>query len=542
MFRKELELPITSSVFWTDSTSVLRYIRNDDKRFHTFVSNRLTVIRDGSSVGQWRHVDSKRNHSDVTTRGLSAKALLSDEKWKRGPEFLWLGENSWPKFPASLETSSQDDLEIKEHKRVYSVQLKNFAQPDDKVFAYYSSWHKLRRSMAYLLRYKTWLLNRVRSKFGQPIAQVPSGKVTLTEMKNAEREILMSLQRTFFPKELTQLSKCGQADRAKSVNKSSSISRLDPIMKDGLLLVGGRLRHTRIQTEARNSIILPKKSHVVDLIVRNCHEIFGHVGAVHVEIAHSLDTSSFINALRRFIARRGVPQEIRSDNGTNFTSADKELRTAIGKWNREMIKEFLQQKEILWVFNPPTASHMGGVWERMIRSVRKILNAVLKEQNLTEESLVTLMCEVEAILNSRPLTKISDDPSDLQALTPNHLLLLRAGPSFPPGTFSREDQYTNKRWKQVQYLSDVFWKRWTREYLPMLQERMKWRSFRRNLSVGDIVLVVDDSSPRCLWPLRRVLEVFPNKHDGCVRVARVKTKSGSLLRPITKLCLLEFAK
>ena len=95
-----------------------------------------------------------------------------------------------------------------------------------------------------------------------------------------------------------------------------------------------------------------------------------------------------------------------------------------------MIKEFLQQKEILWVFNPPTALHMGGVWERMIRSVRKIFNAVLKEQNLTEESLVTLMCEVKAILNSRPLTKISDDPNDLQALTPNHLLLLRAGPSF----------------------------------------------------------------------------------------------------------------
>ena len=491
------------------------------------------MIHDGSSVDQWRHVDSKRNPSDVTTRGLSAKALLSDEKWKQGPEFLWLEESSWPRFPASLETSFQDDLEIKEHKRVYSVQLKNLAQPDDKVFAYYSSWYKLQRSVAYWLRYKAWLLNKVRSKFGQPIAQVPSGKVTLAEMKNAEREILMSLQRKFFPKELKQLSECGQADRTKSVNKSSSSSRLDPILKDGLLLLGGRLRHTRIQTEARNPIILPKKSHVVDLIVRNCHEIFGHVGrehvlnllrekfwlvkgratvrrvlntclscrkrnqlpmtqkmadlphervasqeppftyvgvdcfgpfhvkrgrclekrygmlftcltirAVHVEIAHSLDTSSFINALRRFIARRGIPQEIRSDNGTNFTSADKELRQAIGKWNQEMIKEFLQQKEILWVFNPPTASHMGGVWERMIRSVRKIFNAVLKEQNLTEESLVTLMCEVKAILNSRPLTKISDDPNDLQALTPNHLLLLRAGPSFPPGMFSREDQYT----------------------------------------------------------------------------------------------------
>ena len=178
------------------------------------------------------------------------------------------------------------------------------------------------------------------------------------------------------------------------------------------------------------------------------------IRAVYVEIAHSLDTSSFINALCRFIARRGVPQEIRSDNGTNFTSADKELRQAIGKWNQEMIKGFLPQKDILWVFNPPTASHMGGTWERMLRSVRKILNAVLKEQNLAEESLVTLMSEVEAILT--PLTKISDDPSDLQALTPNHLLLLRPGPSFLPGMFSREDQYSNKRWKQVQFLSDVF--------------------------------------------------------------------------------------
>ena len=127
MFRKELELPRTSSVFWTDSTSVLRYIRKIYKRFHTFVSNRLTVIHDGSSVDQWRHVDSKRNPSDVTTRGLSAKALLSDERWKQGPQLLWLEESSWPRFPASLETSSQDDLEIKEHKRVYSVQLKNFA-------------------------------------------------------------------------------------------------------------------------------------------------------------------------------------------------------------------------------------------------------------------------------------------------------------------------------------------------------------------------------------------------------------------------------
>ena len=266
------------------------------------------------------------------------------------------------------------------------------------------------------------------------------------------------------------------------------------------------------------------------------------VRAVHIEVAHSLDTSSFINALRRFIARRGSPRVIRSDNGTNLTSGEKELREAIGGWNKSKIGEFLLQKEVRWVFNPPAASHMGGIWERMIRSVRKVFNALLKNQSPNDEGLSTLMCEVEAILNSRPLTKVSDDPNDLQALSPNHLLLLRAGPECPPGIFAKNDQFTQKRWRQVQYLSDMFWKRWTKEYLPSLQKRMKWSEFRRNIDAGDLVLVVDDSTPRCSWPLGRVLKIYPNKDDGLVRVAQVKTKSGTFLRPITKLCVLECAQ
>jgi len=104
------------------------------------------------------------------------------------------------------------------------------------------------------------------------------------------------------------------------------------------------------------------------------------------------------------------------------------LREAIGGWNKAKIGEFLLQKEVRWVFNPPAESHMGGIWERMIRSVRKVLNALLKNQSPNDEGLSTLMCEVEAILNSRPLTKVSDDLNELQAFSPNHLLLLRAGP------------------------------------------------------------------------------------------------------------------
>ena len=114
-----------------------------------------------------------------------------------------------------------------------------------------------------------------------------------------------------------------------------------------------------------------------------------------------------------------------------------------------------------------------GVWERCIRTVRKVMNALLKEQVLDDEGLSTLMCEVESIVNSRPLTKVSDDPRDLEALTPNHLLLLRSNSTLPPGLFRKEELYSRRRWRQVQYLSDVFCRRWLKEYLPSLQERQR---------------------------------------------------------------------
>ena len=112
----------------------------------------------------------------------------------------------------------------------------------------------------------------------------------------------------------------------------------------------------------------------------------------------------------------------------------------------------------------------------------------------------------------------------------------------PSWNLCKNDQFSQKRWRQVQCLSDMFWKRWSKEYLPSLQKRMKWSEFRRNVAAGDLVLVVDDSSPKCSWPLGRVLTVYPNKDDGLVRFAQVKTKSGTFLRLITKLCVLECAQ
>jgi len=263
--------------------------------------------------------------------------------------------------------------------------------------------------------------------------------------------------------------------------------------------------------------------------------------AIHIEIADSLDTSSCINVIRRFVCRRGHVKEIVSDNGTNLVGANKELRRSLQELNEQSIQKFTSSMEIKWRFNPPGASHHGGVWERHIRTVRKILQCMLAEQHMkvarSDDQLHTLMCEIEATMNSRPLTRVSQDPSDLDVLTPNHLLQLRNPAFYPPGVFDEKDAYAQRRWRQVQYMADIFWRRWTAEYMPTLQKRQRWLQPKRNLKIGDIVLVIDSSAPRNTWTMGRVEKVNIGS-QGLVRSATVKTKSSVLLRPISKLCML----
>lgn len=179
---------------------------------------------------------------------------------------------------------------------------------------------------------------------------------------------------------------------------------------------------------------------------------------MHLEVASSLSTDACINALRRFVSRRGQVAHIQSDNGTNFVGADRELREALESLKHTQIADALRHIGIKWSFNPPGASHHGGIWERIIRMIRKILRSVLQQQQLDDDGLNTVLCEIEAILNDRPITKLSDDPNDLEPLTPNHILLMKGKPSLPPGIFDPQDMYLKRRWKQAQYISDLFWK------------------------------------------------------------------------------------
>ena len=169
--------------------------------------------------------------------------------------------------------------------------------------------------------------------------------------------------------------------------------------------------------------------------------------------------------------------------------------------------------------------------------MKKILLPVLKEQVLDDETLQTALCEVESIMNDRPLTTVPSDPNDLEPLTPNHLLQLKAKPVMPPGLSKKEDMYSRRRWKHAQYLADRFWKRWVSEYLPIMQQLSKRHNPKRNLQPDDLVIIVDDTAPRSSWLMGRVVKALPGP-GGLVRSDLVKTKSSILQRPIDKLCLL----
>ena len=172
-------------------------------------------------------------------------------------------------------------------------------------------------------------------------------------------------------------------------------------------------------------------------------------------------------ALRRFIARRGAkPRVIWSGNGTNLVAGEREIRENLSEWNQAQITDELSQRQIEWKFIPPSANHMGGVWERLVASTKRALRVILGGQCVTDEVLQTVLAEVEYVLNSRPLTYVSADVNDAEPLTPNHFLVGQPEAALPPGVFTDHEALGRKKWRHVQALTDHFWHRWQHEYLP----------------------------------------------------------------------------
>ncbi|CAH4036113.1 unnamed protein product [Pieris brassicae] len=238
--------------------------------------------------------------------------------------------------------------------------------------------------------------------------------------------------------------------------------------------------------------------------------------AVHLEVVSDLTTSAFLAALKRMAARRGTPEHIYSDNGTNFIGANRVLDSGYDELKRVFAEEqfatTITDMEINWHFNAPAWPSAGGLWEAAVKSLKAHTKKVIGDQKFTYEELSTLVAQLETCLNTRPLCPISEDPEDINFLTPAHFLT--GGPTL---SLLPTENDLRTRWYLVEKTFQDIWKRWQSEYLPTLTSRSKWQKPRENLKLQDLVAIHDANIPPGKWAMGRVVELHPGT-DNIVRV------------------------
>lgn len=602
---KELEIKISQRFFWSDSATVISWIRSEPRTRHVFVANRLGEIGEITRTTEWRWVPTGQNPADDATR-FENNSHFINPRWFNGPEFLQRPESEWP---------VERVLNTEEKTAIHNLELR-------KAFVYTVSTTSLDFSLPIrLLGWRGLLIiaKRIRAIFHHWKGKVcPGGPLEIVQA--SEQFWYRVIQNECFQDEINAL------ENGNEVSKRSKIANLTPYIDEHRILrANGRVTAPALEDFNNQPIILESKHPATKLLIAEYHRRFFHASsdavvnelrqrfhiiglrrtlrslisrcivcrirrgrpqnplmsalpagrvafrqrpfshcgvdyfgpmnvkigrrrekrwgvlftclttrAIHLELAHTLNASSAIMAIQRLAARRGAPLVMYSDNGTNFHGANKELQNAIAEIDKSKIEDYALSRRVKWIFNPPDAPHMGGIWERLIRSVKTALNAALRDQAPSEEVLYTLIAEAEHSVNSRPLTHVSLDPRDKEALTPNHFLIGTSSGEVQLGRYNVQNVCLRKQWRIAQSFADAFWKRWLREYLPTLIPRKKWTEKENPLEVGDIVLIVDLQAPRNCWKKGTITRVFPSA-DKEVRVAEVRTRSGNLMRPTRKL-------
>ena len=261
--------------------------------------------------------------------------------------------------------------------------------------------------------------------------------------------------------------------------------------------------------------------------------------AVHVELVYKMDADSMINAIVRFTARRPGLTTLISDQGTNLVGADAILRKEMQAWRNSSVQR-LHEKGIEWSFIVAGTPHLGGLWERMVGLFKRHIASATRGDVLHVDAFNTIVIEAEGILNRRPLTPISTDPMDTEALTPAHVLYPS---SFSHSAATIVPEHPNDgplriMWKRAQNRIQAFWRSWSTEYLALLHARSKWQSSKRDLADGDLVILVDETKKRHEWKMGRVLST--EGRDNHVTRARIKRNDGRIvLKDRTKLVHLE---
>jgi hypothetical protein len=600
-----------TTTFWTDSKTVLAWLKSDTGRFKPFVAHRVAEITELTDFRDWRWVPTDLNPADDATRDIDP---VNQGRWLNGPDFLKQPEELWPRTDTEVSVDPQD-VEVKFVCQL-SIQRK-LTLPDINRFSKY--WRYV-RTVAWLLRYTTNLKSKRQGS-------VSTGELTPQEIEAAERLCALGSQERSFDEDIALLR------RTHTVGNNSRLRQLTPYLDPhGILRARGRTEAAVILTdETKHPIILHPKDGYTRLLVnqqhrdqahmnreeahlnlrrkfwiidgrnavkaawhdcqvcRNnrakpcpplmgqlptvrvtpCGRAFTHTGldyfgpmtvkigrrqekrygvlftcltirAIHIDVVSDLTTTSALMALRRFIARRGCPKTIWSDNATTFRGADRELQKAVRAIDKDELVRYGSMRRIEWRFIPPASPHMGGCWERMVKAVKTALKATLKTRVPREDTLATVLIEAEAIVNGRPLTYVPLDHIDDLPLTPNDFLFPmtdRTDITTTSGTFADGD-LLRRSWRESQRLADLLWKRWVKEYLPTLTRREKWYRTSAPLVDGDVVVIADSQSPRNLWLRGIVIKTYPGR-DGQVRVADVRTEHGLYQRPVTKLCRLD---
>lgn len=584
---------------WTDSMVVLSWIKSSPHRWKTFVSNRVSCIQENISPECWHHVLSTENPADCASRGLFPSELVSHNMWWSGPTWLSTPQDNWPKPPLissadvheeerkiALSTFvSLDALDpllnkyssLSKIKRIIAYSLRfihNLRHPTDKkcnpftIFELHQALLSLVKRVQHLVFAKeiSNLENKlpVTKTFRKlhpfldkegllrvggrlffsglsydhkfPLILPRNHRLTELIIEETHRhhlhpglqtlQFLVSQQFWILsPRRAIRhvLSKCLKCFRAKP-------SATTPFMGD---LPSPRVNQVKpfqcvgVDFGGPYFVTLGKRRGIKSEKAYICLFVCFATKAIHLELVSDLSSDAFLAALRRFISRRGRCTRIFSDCGTNFVGAARELS--------QFIREATESEKIEWSFNPPSAPHFGGLWESGIKAVKTHLIRVVGNQILTYEEFYTVLVQIEAVLNSRPLCPLSSDPSDLSVLTPGHFLTLEPLTSFPDPDLTNLNISRLNRWQLVQRLHQDFWKRWHAEYLQTLQQRNKWAKDTKAIEPGMLVLIKNEQTPPLYWRLGRVVQTHPG-HDGICRTATVKTTQGLLQRPVVKLC------
>lgn len=588
----ELNLPIRHTILWTDSTTVLAWLQSESCRFKVFVGTRVAEIQELTEQHSWRYVPSTSNPADDITRGKSLCELNLESCWYQGPHFLKDPANQWPECPSPKEIDRDELRKTGTHVQVcfassdYS-QFKTLEELID-FTALQGAANGNPTASDYRRAEIDVLQKSQQESFPSDLTQLKAGKSLSSNSKlralTPELDIETNLIRVggrlrhspyLGPDNMHPIILDPRHPTTKLIIQSYDSKlrhpgpeRLFAEIRRKYWILRGREAIKHLQREClhcqkwRKKPEVPRMADLPPARLRLFKPAFHSTGmdcfgpytvktgrrnekkwgiifkclttrAVYIDILHSLETDSFLMALRRFTARRGKPQELLSDQGTNFRGGERELKEAFTALAPDLQSQLAKQ-QIEFHFNPPNSPHFGGCWEREIRSLKNALMVTLGNQSVTFEVLQTVLAEIEGILNSKPLGYTSSDASDSNPITPNCLLMGRLDASLPLTVYPQSELVSRRRWRHSQILADQFWRHYIKFYLPGLQSRQKWQNDTPDTQVGSTVLIVDPQLPRSLWPVGKVVDVHPGA-DTRVRTAKVQVGKKTYTRPVARL-------